>query len=189
MCIAQIIAAMFKPKPVIPTPDPPAPVLTIPHPEEPEDKTKTMANTNPQEAEMLWREGWNVPAEFKTDIVFTLTDSYASYGIVGYDWAPAITVGNNVYYHPSYSNGGICAHEVCHPVWATLTPQQQTDFETDYNSLINTDAYMILLYDYKIKNADPNWIGNPWEKHAEIYRYLGDKMPEALKVFYPNLLV
>jgi hypothetical protein len=194
MCLAELLKLFQKksvtpgPVPPIPPepPDPPAPALTIPYPEEPPDPARTMDNTDPHLAETLWRTERKVPASFTTYPII-MTDTYAPYGLVGWDSAPALTWNNKILYRPPFSNGGVPSHEVCHPVWAILTPQQQVDFETTYDSLINTDPLMILLYNYKIKNADPNWIGNPWEKHAEIYRYLGDKMPSGLKVFYPGL--
>jgi hypothetical protein len=85
---------------------------------------------------------------------------------------------------PEYANPGVLAHEFSHLSWAQLSEAQKAYFPQDYVVVMQTDELLRTLYFQKsYMNA------SIVEAHAEIFRYLGNKMPEALKKYYPYLIV
>lgn len=85
---------------------------------------------------------------------------------------------------PEYANPGIVAHEFSHLSYAELSQDKRGSFATQYNSLLQTDGLMKLLYSQK-----PYMKTNIVEAHAEVFRYLGDKMPSQLNKYYPKLFL
>jgi hypothetical protein len=85
---------------------------------------------------------------------------------------------------PEYTNPGILAHEFSHLSYYELNPNKKASFTTEYNSALQTDGLLKLLYSKK-----PYMQTNIIEAHAEIFRYLGNKMPEQLKKYYPKLFL
>jgi hypothetical protein len=83
---------------------------------------------------------------------------------------------------PPWLNAGVIAHEQAHNSYALLTAAQKAAFSAAYNPLINTDPLITFLYSH-----NPYGLSSDIEGHAELYRYLGDKMPAQLKQFYPRL--
>jgi hypothetical protein len=63
-----------------------------------------------------------------------------------------------------------------------LTPAMKANFSAVYTTLKNTDPLIRLLY-----SQNTYGLTNDVEGHAELYRYLGEKMPEQLKQFYPKM--
>ncbi len=82
----------------------------------------------------------------------------------------------------AWLNAGVIAHEQAHNAWAELTIIQKKDFEAEYAPLIKTDRLIRLLY-----SQHKYGLTSVIEGHAEVYRYLGQSMPEELKKFYPKL--
>ena len=183
MCIAKILSLFKKKNPPTPEPEPvlepTTEPLTIPHPEEPPDYSRTIENTEANEVVHDWLVGWKVPAEywdywFDYNIMISLQYQY-----------PAATSSetNQMWLRPEWANEGVIAHELAHESYSLLSEDEKANFELEYNEYLVTDSLMILLH-----SGNSYMNTNIIEAHAEVYRYLGDKMPEALKKYYPKLL-
>jgi hypothetical protein len=83
-----------------------------------------------------------------------------------------------------YANPGILAHEFSHLSYYELNPNKKASFETEYNRALQSDNLMRLLYSQK-----PYMKTSIVEAHAEIFRYLGNKMPGQLNKYYPKLFL
>ncbi len=155
--------------------------LIIPHPEEPPDYTRTLANINFVEVLEQWFEQWDVPVEhlefWRLKIVAEITETipYPA-GTWEQDGIRHLTV------RPEWLNPGVIAHEQAHNSYSLLTIEQREMFSITYNSLKATDPLIKLLY-----SKNTYGLTNDVEGHAEIYRYLGQSLPEILRVFYPRL--
>jgi hypothetical protein len=187
MCIEKILS-LFKKKKIptaSPEPEPipePAPdTLSIPHPEEAPDYSKTIENTDLDSALNEWEINYAVPEMYreywKTKISITLNDELP-YPAATYkkDGVRYLTM------RPAWVNPGVIAHEQAHNSYALLTEEQKAEFLAVYTPLKTTDPLIVLLYS---KNS--YGLTNDIEGHAEVYRYLGEKMPEELKRYYPRL--
>jgi hypothetical protein len=84
---------------------------------------------------------------------------------------------------PEFANPGILAHEFSHLSWAQLSEPQKAYFPQDYVEVMLKDDLLRFLYFQK-----PFMNASIVEAHAEIFRYLGLKMPENLKQYYPFLI-
>jgi hypothetical protein len=85
---------------------------------------------------------------------------------------------------PEYTNPGILAHEFSHLSYSELKPEEKASYTTEYTNALKTDALLKYLYSQK-QYMSTNII----EAHAEVFRYLGNKMPAQLKNYYPELLL
>jgi hypothetical protein len=83
---------------------------------------------------------------------------------------------------PQWLNPGVIAHEQAHNSFALLTPSQKVNFPSVYAPLKETDYLIKLLY-----SKNTYGLSNDIQGHAEVYRYIGQQMPEQLKPFYPKL--
>jgi hypothetical protein len=88
-----------------------------------------------------------------------------------------------LYLKPEYGNAGILAHEFSHLSYAQLSDSQKSSFASDYVNAMQKDQLLRTLYAQK-----PYIKSSLVEAHAEIYRYLGTRMPEVLKKYYPKLI-
>ena len=84
---------------------------------------------------------------------------------------------------PEYANPGILAHEFSHLSYYLLSEEEKAHFAQDYINIIQKDQLLRFLYFQK-----PYIKSSLVETHAEIFRYLGLKMPEGLKKYYPKLI-
>lgn len=179
MCLKKL-AAFFKSywgvvKPI------PEPVLVLPYPEEKPDYSQTLENTRAEITISLWLVKYNVPFEhwdyWKTKIVITVTNK------ISY---PAQTWEQDNIRHlavkPEWLNPGILAHEQAHNSYALLDDEWKRGFNAVYASVKTTDPLIKLLY-----SINTYGLTSDIEGHAEVYRYLGNKMPEVLKEYYPKL--
>jgi len=156
---------------------------TIPYPEEPFNPDATIDNVDVEWVVFEWSFNYNVPSE------------YVDY------WDEHLTIvlkpdlpypagcwdGGHVRYieaQPGYLNPGVIAHEQAHNSYALLTEGQKAAFNHKYMTLKDTDRLISHLF-----SINTYGLSNAIEGHAEIYRYLGSKMPEELYPFYPKLLV
>jgi hypothetical protein len=185
MCIKKILSIFRRTNVPTPTPEPipqPAPIaLIIPHPEEAPDYSKTIANADLNAALDEWTINYSVPencrAYWKTKIAVTL-DANLPYPAATYELGGI----RHLTIRPEWVNSGVIAHEQAHNSYALLTEKQKIEFSAVYTSLKATDPLILFLYS---KNS--YGLANDIEGHAEIYRYLGEGMPEALKKYYPKL--
>jgi hypothetical protein len=155
--------------------------LSLTHPEEPPDYSRTMENVNASGVITKWLKDWEVPAEcwdvWRTKIIIKV-DNTLPYPAGTWDEGSA----RHLAVRPEWLNPGVIAHEQAHNSYALLSEQQKANFEKDYKPLINTEPVIKYLY-----SINAYGLTNIIEGHAEVYRYIGRKMPEFLKKYYPKL--
>lgn len=149
----------------------------LPHPEEKRDKSKTLENTHIHTVVLQWFADWNVKDNDYFDQVNIIPSLAYSY--------PAVKVGDFIYIRPEWCNPGVIAHEMAHLVWDNIS---QFSFITDFITNIGQEKYLKLLLDTVDYAKDNYKKGNFIEVHAELYRYVGQYMPEYMKFYYPRLL-
>jgi hypothetical protein len=182
-----VIVIPPEPDPVEPEPEPepevpPTPV--IPHPEEPKNPLCTMENYNLDLVFGKWFEDWQVPVEWRDywrnaiEVEVTDTISYPAG-----TWHNGLTGKRHLVIRPDYLNAGVIAHENCHNSYALLTEQQKLEFSAAYTPLKTSDPLIVYLYSINCYGTSDDIEGM-----AELYRYLGDQMPDELKQFYPRLM-
>jgi hypothetical protein len=174
--------------------NPASPVKTgILHPEEPRNDSQTVANTNIDYVMTRWLTDWKVPAEhwdhWRAAIVIKIYDSWPpdmlARGIQP-DTPAATWEDKGKRYLVSLSrwlNPGVIAHEQAHNSYALMAPAQKSAFSATYTSLKNSDPLIKYLY-----SINRYGLSSDIEGHAEVYRYLGETMPAALKGYYPKLM-
>jgi hypothetical protein len=174
--IIEFLLSIFRPA------DPsgePEEIKALPHPEEPQDEGITLDNVDARAARQAWYEQWQVPDGhrlFWDCIRIIPAYKYADPANNEY-W------NSEIYVKPEWCNAGIIAHEQAHTAWFNLlTAEERAAFESEYYRQLISDRWMIYL-------NQVNWYMNTStvEAHAEVYRYLGEKMPESLKQYYPKL--
>ena len=155
--------------------------LSLPYPEEKPNYSQTIDNVRPLNVVDKWLHDYNVPFEFydywQTKIIITidLTIPYPA-GVWEENGVRHMAV------RPEWLNAGVIAHEQAHNSYALLTDAGKFEFNADYTPLKTTAPLIKLLY-----KTNTYGLTNDIEAHAEIYRYLGYKMPEILKQYYPKL--
>jgi len=181
MCIATILS-LFKKKPQ-PNPPPETPTaLNIPHPEELPDYSITIDNCDLDSIFNKWMLEYNVPEQYRDfwrnaiEIEVNNTLPYPAG-----TWDNPETGKRHLSIKPEYLNPGVLAHEQAHNSYALLTEEQKKEFSTTYTPLKTTDPLIVYLYS---KNS--YGLTNDIEGHAEIFRYLCEKMPVLLKNYYPK---
>lgn len=155
--------------------------LTLPYPQEQPDYSQTAENVNAPSIVVLWLTSYHVPTEFwnfwETKIVITVDPDY---------YYPAATWEENGVRHltvrPEWLNAGVIAHEQAHNSYSLLSDAEKQAFSKEYTPLKSTDPLIKLLY-----SINTYGLTSDIEGHAEMYRYLGDKMPQSLKRYYPKL--
>jgi hypothetical protein len=160
----------------------PSDTKTLPHPEEPRNDNQTLENTNVSMFYEKWFTDWEVPEQYHLfwqlaiDVKLDVTIPYAA-GV----WAD----GNGVHLRcrPEYMNAGVLAHENAHNSYALLTPDEKLEFESVYGLEVENNELMVYL-----DSVNSYMNTTVVEAHAEVYRYLGQYMPESLKKFYQRLM-
>jgi len=155
--------------------------LSIPHPEEPPDYSQTTENVDLLAVMQSWFEEWRVPDDhhdfWLNQIAIELRADLPY---------PASTWEENGVRHlavrPEWLNPGVIAHEQAHNSYALLSDEQKSEFSAVYTPLKDTAPLIKLLY-----SVNTYGLTSDIEGHAEVYRYLGEKMPAELKPFYPGL--
>jgi hypothetical protein len=167
----------------------------LPHPEEPQDLSNNVANTDCNTVLDKWCIQWQVPQNqrifWKLHIVIQIYDRWPSTmlnGTVNSD-TPAFTWEQDGVRHlaslASWFNPGVIAHEQAHNSYALLSLSQKSDFAGAWLTC-RSDPYQKLLMEQR-SLPSALWGDQNIEMHAEIYRYLGNKMPDKLKRYYPRL--
>lgn len=155
-------------------------VPALPHPEEKPDYNQTINNIKIDGVFAVWYESYAVPAEhrdyWRHQIVITIDDT------LNYP-ACAWGIRNKRYLsvRPEWCNAGVIAHEQAHNSYDLLSFDQIINFKNDYTPLIKSDLKLLF-------SKHPYGLTSYVEAHAEIYRYLGQAMPESLKKYYPKLV-
>ena len=187
MCLNKILSLFKQNNIPAPSPEPePAPEtipepLSIPHPGESPDYSKTVDNTDLDSAMDQWEIDYNVPDNYrdfwKTKIMIAL-DANLPYPAATYEQGGV----RHLNIRPEWVNSGVIAHEQAHNSYALLAEAEKAEFSTTYTPLKTTDPLIVYLY-----SINTYGLTNDVEGHAEVYRYLGDEMPEVLKQYYPRL--
>lgn len=168
--------------------------LSIPYPEEKPDYSKQVVNTSISSVINEWMVKYNVPEEhrvwWRTQIECHIYDKWTpdiltKWPSIAKD--PAFSVEENgtrhLYCLAPFFNPGVVAHEQAHNSWFLLTDAQRKGFSAIYTPLKATDPLIKLLYSQNSYGTTSDIEG-----HAELYRYLNEKMPERLKFYYPKLI-
>ena len=152
-----------------------------PHPEEKFNLKATEDNTSADDAIFRWYHDYNVPYRFREfwteNIRIYLDDTFVGAGT----WEDENGLRHNIY-HPGYLNSGCIAHERSHDSHDLLTEEEKLEFHYAYHAIKDTNKTILKLWKYNTYGTTSDI-----EAHAEIYRYLGEEMPEVLKQFYPKL--
>lgn len=154
---------------------------SLPYPEEKPDFSQTIETVNIAETIVAWLTNYRVPAEYRdfwrTKISVTVDATVPCACAWGENGTRHIKV------HPAWLNTGVIAHEQAHNSYALMSEAEKQEFSNVYTLLKVSDPKIRLLY-----SINSYGLTNDIEAHAEIYRFWGDTMPEALKPFYPKLL-
>lgn len=165
--------------------------VKIPYPEEAPDYSRTIDNVSIEAVVTKWLVSYFVPMEhwglWRTRIEIILDPNVQALVNGVMTDVPAIVWGENnvrkMKVRPAWLNPGVIAHEQAHNSYSLLTPADKQFFAVAHAALKDADPLIKLLY----KTKRPTWGDFDVEGHAEIYRFLGYKMPETLKQYYPKL--
>ncbi len=153
-----------------------SPITTLPYPEEAPDYS---LNLSGEDLLKKFFSAYFIPPAY-WDFWRTVTivvDKTLSYP------AGMSSETKTLYIKPEYANPGVLAHEFSHLSWAQLTEAQKSYYPQEYVTVMQTDELLRFLYFQK-----PYMNASIIEAHAEIFRYLGLKMPENLTKYYPKLI-
>jgi hypothetical protein len=158
--------------------------LAIPHPEEAVDYSITMSSYDIAAVFDKWMLDYRVPPEnrdhWRNAIEIEVTSALEPPAAT---WDNHSTGKRHLAVKPEYLNPGVLAHEQAHNSYALLTAQQKREFSAAYTPLKTTDP--LITYLYSINGYGKT---SDIEGHAELYRYLCEKMPAVLKKYYPKLI-
>lgn len=84
--------------------------------------------------------------------------------------------------NPYWANPGVLAHEAAHRSYSFLSDDEKAAFAVEHDRQKANSPMVRLLY-----SINQYGLTSQIEGHAECYRYLAEKMPEDLKIFYPKL--
>ncbi len=158
----------------------------LPYPEEKPDYSQTLESVSILRTIDKWLVDYKVPIEFRphwlTRIQITVTNN------ISY---PAQTWEENGVRHldirPEYLNSGVIAHEQAHNSYSLLSQEQRIGFFIAYQRLIKTDRLTKLAFQLVPYMQTTLGQNLDVEGHAEVYRYLGSRLPKELYQFYPKL--
>ncbi len=175
MCFKNVIEIITKPVEV-----------SIPHPEESPDYTKTIENTSITDVLDRWFNGWKVPEEYwdywKSAITIYISILYA---------VPAATSSETkeMWLRPEWASPGVVAHEEAHISYLLLDEDKKREYFGAFIEALLTDNLAVVSDDSirKLWSQDGYAHYSIIEAHADVYRYLGEQMPENLKQYYPKL--
>ncbi len=155
--------------------------LSLPFPDISRNDSQNINNVVAVNFIRMWLTTYAIPVSYHnywlTAIVYALDPAYLYYaGSWGENGVRHTT------YRPEWLNTSIIAHEQAHNSYALLAQVQRDAFPETYQKALREDRLVKYLYTQRGQN-----MYNDVEAHAEIYRYLGGKMPNNVKAFYPKL--
>ncbi len=177
--IIEVLGGLFRrAKPAI-LPEP----LTLPYPEEHENPTATVQSVNIEAVILQWLVKWDVPDkyfDFWREVRVQVVDFFSD---PRYQQYPAITWAEDkrTEVKPVWANAGVLAHEMAHVSYSLLSVSKRLEFGVAYRSVQGDKVFQLFCDTNSYRNT------NEQEAHAEIYRYLGMRMPPILFQYYPNL--
>lgn len=152
--------------------------LAMPHPEEPMLYDVDLDNKNAIPIVLNWLQEWQVPQEHHYFWLVDCDIALDSTVNVAYSASEIMKIR----IHPQYANPGVLAHEAAHVSYSLLTDDEKASFSAIYNEERLSNKYIKLLY-----SINDYGLTNDIEGHAEVYRYLGEQMPDVLKIYYSKL--
>ncbi len=162
----------------------------LPHPEEPINNNATIDNINPGDLIYIinkWFNDWKVPVEshpFWLSVKITLVPKLTILYNGQFIQVPAATwpEEKRMELDPQWANPGVLAHEFAHISYSMLKEGDKMAFESHYTTLLKTDPLLMIL------DAQNSYMNTSTiEDHADVYRYLGEQMPESLKQYFLKL--
>jgi len=93
-----------------------------------------------------------------------------------------ITEVKKIWIRPEWFNVGVLSHEIAHISHNEMNDIDMANFVIDLEKFKN-NKYIKTLYK-QIPYTSTNYI----EGHANLYRFICDKLPNELKKYYPHLL-
>lgn len=174
--LLAIVWVFYKPNPTVYV-EP----LDIPHPENYADGDNIDESV---EAISGWLKHWSVPAKYHTfwwGVTRVVVENY-KYPASITDLNPN-TTGDEVFtLNPWWDTEGVCAHELGgHINWFYLTKAEREEFKEVSDALMKTSPLLQKLFAW-----NGYGLTSTVERHAEIYRYIGQYMHPDLKKFYPK---
>jgi hypothetical protein len=168
------------------------PPVFLPHPEEPLNPFTTASNIDINAVISRWLTDWEVPQawwfHWRNAIDIQVYDVYPPF-ILAMGVKPDTPVftwsadgQRRVAIKPGWVNPGVIAHEQAHNSYSLLSPEQKSAFSALHVYLKNTNPLIKQLY-----SLNAFGLTSDIEGHAEVYRYIGQQMPEELKQYYPTL--
>jgi hypothetical protein len=145
----------------------------LPHPEQSIDYDLYI---EPQELIQKWRIEYAEWGSFWNDLDIQISDYYEYPGL-------AFSDKKQIWIRPEWANTGVLAHEIAHISYYHLDDLLKQLFIQNFEYERRNDK--LLKFAYKEK---PYMQTSYVEAHADVYRYLGRKMPESLKAYYPYLM-
>ena len=187
MCL-DLILKLFR-KPVV------IPPLALPHPEEQPNPTATVATVDVPYTIHKWLFDYAVPEDswefWQKSIDIRIYDKYPTgpgdFAVTDPDIkTPAFSWGSGGVRYIAclapWLNSGVIAHEQAHNSYSMLSVDLTLQWVIDYKAILAVNPLVQL-----VQTLHPYFNTSDIEAHAEIYRYLGEQMPPALKIYYPRL--
>ena len=151
-----------------------------PYPEEKFDPDATVENKFADDAIFRWYHDYNVPYRFREYWgLQVIIEIAASFQYPAGVWEEGGK--RHMVVQPGYLNSGVIAHEQAHNSYALLTLDWKAWFAQAYIRVQDTEQIK-KLWKYRSYGTI-----NYTELYAELYRYLGEFMPDSLKRYYPKL--
>lgn len=165
-------------------------IYRIPYPEEAPDHSVTVGSVNTALVLTDWLDAYMVPDEYRdywessgADVKF-IADIPAGRFTLNRGVAGSYEDGDgrrHIVIEPPWFNKGVLAHEQAHHSFGLLDNEQKAAWSLACSATKMKHPVKTLF------SKKPYGLTNNVEAHADIYRYLGPKMPKNLMQFYPKL--
>jgi hypothetical protein len=161
---------------------------SLPYPMEPEDPLKKASTIIIENVVTLWLDNYNVPFDYRiywrNEIEIKVYDFWPQEILNNHTEinikTPGFMFDKVLYCLARWFNPGVIAHEQAHNSYTLL--HEKEDWIVAYKAEATGNKPLQQVF-----KEHPYACVNDIEAHAEIYRYLGPKMPDNLKIYYPKL--